>query len=81
MPLDIEDISLKPFIMLVVANLANTKWYKNPKKLAKPWEMGTHMRVLLEIYPMNTTMTGFRRFSKIFAFLYFGGKFLQHWKG
>ena len=26
--------------------------------------MGTHLRVLNESYPMNTNMTGFRRFSK-----------------
>ena len=26
--------------------------------------MGTHMRVLMESYPMNTNMTGFRWFSK-----------------
>ena len=25
---------------------------------------GTHLRVLSEIYPMNTNMTGFRWFSK-----------------
>ena len=28
-------------------------------------DMGTHMRVLCESYPMNTNMTGFRCFSKI----------------
>ena len=39
--------------------------YKKPKKLLKPWQMGTHMRVLSESYPMNTNMTGFRWFSKI----------------
>ena len=26
--------------------LANTKWCKNPEKLFKPWQMGTHLRVL-----------------------------------
>ena len=31
--------------------------------------MGTHLRVLGEKFPMNTNMTGFRWFSKIFAFL------------
>ena len=36
--------------------------------------MGTHLRVLSEIYPMNTNMTGFRIFPKIFAFLCFGLK-------
>ena len=29
--------------------------------------MGTHLRELSESYPMNTNMTGFRWFSKIFA--------------
>ena len=40
------------------------------KKLLRPWQMGTHMRVLIESYPMNTNMTGYRWFSKIFASLY-----------
>ena len=31
--------------------------------------MGTHLRVLGESYQMNTNMTGFRWFSKIFASL------------
>ena len=35
----------------------------------KPWQMGTHWRVLSESYPMNTNMTGFRWFIKIFVFL------------
>ena len=29
--------------------------------------MGTHLRVLIKSYPMNTNMTGFRWFSKIFC--------------
>ena len=29
--------------------------------------MGTHMKVLGESFPMNTNMTGFQWFSKIFA--------------
>ena len=33
-------------LKLLVANLANTKWYKKPEKLMKPWHMGTHLRVL-----------------------------------
>ena len=36
------------------------------KKLFKMTETlahGTHLRVLCESYPMNTNMTGFRRFS------------------
>ena len=31
--------------------------------------MGTHLRVLSKSYPMNTNMTGFRWFSKMFASL------------
>ena len=48
--------------MLLVANLANTKWCKKPEKWPKPWQMGTHMKVLGESFPMNTNMTGFRWF-------------------
>ena len=59
-------------LMLLVANSTNTKWCKNPEKSLKPWQMGTHLRVLSESFQMNTNMTGFRRFSKIFAFLCIG---------
>ena len=31
--------------------------------------MGIHLRELSESFPMNTNMTGFRRFSKVFALL------------
>ena len=51
---------INPFITLV-ARLANTKRYKS-KKLLKPWQMDTHLRVLSESNPMNTNMTGFKRF-------------------
>ena len=61
-------------LMLLVANLANTKWCKKPEKWPKPWQMGTHLRVLSESFQMNTNLTGFRWFSKIFAFLYLGWK-------
>ena len=44
---------------------------KDKEKLLKPWHMGTHLRVLSESYPMNTNMTGFRRFSNILASLSF----------
>ena len=30
--------------------------------------MGIHLKVLVESYPMNTNMTGFRWFSKLFTF-------------
>ena len=53
-------------LMLLVANLANTKWWKKLRKWLKPWQMGTHMRVLSESYPMSTNMTGFRWFSEVF---------------
>ena len=46
--------------------------YKNPEKLLKPRKMGTHMKDLGESFPMNTNMTGFRRFSISFASLCFG---------
>ena len=29
-------------------------------KLLKPWQMGTHLRVLSKSIPMNTNMKGFR---------------------
>ena len=60
--------------MLLVTNLANTKWCEKPEKWLKPWhnDMGTYLRVLHEGYPMSTTMQGFRCFSKIFAFLCIG---------
>ena len=58
--------SLTP--MLLLANFANTKWCKKPEKWLKPWQMGAHLRVLSESYPMNTNMTRLRRFSKIFAY-------------
>ena len=49
--------------MLLVANLPNTKWCKKSEKWPKPWQMGTHLRVLSESFPMNTNMTGFGWFS------------------
>ena len=42
--------------MLLVANLANTKWCKKAEKWLKPRQMGTHLRVLSESSPMNTNM-------------------------
>ena len=44
-------------------------------------EILANKRVLSKNYPMNTNMTGFRWFSKIFASLCFGQKEPQHWKG
>ena len=40
--------------MLLVANIANTKWCKKPANWLKPWHVGTHLRVLSETYLMNT---------------------------
>ena len=65
--------SLSLTIMLLVANLANTKWCKIPENDWN-WEMGTHLRVLSVSFPTNTNLTGFRLFSKIFASLCFGRK-------
>ena len=33
--------------------------------------MGTHLKGLNKSFPMNTNMAGFKRFSKLSAFLYF----------
>ena len=65
--------------MLLVTNLANTKWCRKPKKWQKPWHMGTYLRVLWKSYPMNTNMAGFRWFSNLFYSLCFRQKLLQHW--
>ena len=47
------------------------KMMQKPRKWQKPCHMGTHLRVLIKSYPMNTKMIGFRWFSKIFASLCF----------
>ena len=52
-PIQLE-VAVALTLMLVVANLANTKLYRKPEKVLKPWNMGTHMKVLGESYPMNT---------------------------
>ena len=57
--------------MLLVASFANTKRCKKAKKWLQ-LQMGTHLRVLSDSYPMDTNMTGFRCFSKIFKSLYLG---------
>ena len=49
---------------LLVANFVNTKWCKNAEIWLKPWHKGTHLRELLESYPMNTNMKGFEWFLK-----------------
>ena len=65
--------------MLVVANLANTKWSQKPDKMTETLANGTHLRVLIKSFPMNTNMTGFRWVSQIFASLCFWPKKPQHW--
>ena len=47
--------------MLLVTNIAK---YKIMQTL-KHWHVGTHLKVLLESYIMNTNMTGFRWYTKI----------------
>ena len=56
-------------IMLLVANSIIQNNVKKAEKWLKPWQMGTHLRVFNESFPMNTKMIGFRWFSKIFEFL------------
>ena len=61
----------KNTLLLLVATLASTKWYKNPEKWLKTWQMGTHLRVLIESYPMKPTWQGLDGFQKkIFASLF-----------
>ena len=62
-------------LMLLVAILANTKWHKNAEKGLKPWHKGTNLRVLSESSKMitNSNLTGFKWFSKLFAFLFLEG--------
>ena len=61
-------------VMLVVADLANMNDAKIWKNDLKPWQIGTHPKVLGDSYPMSTNTTGLRSFSKIFASSCFGQK-------
>ena len=45
--------------MLLAANLANKEWCKKAEKWLKPWQMGTHVRVLAENFPMNDRVSLF----------------------
>ena len=61
-------------LMLLVANLANTKYkmMQKPGKCLKPRHMGTHLRVLgilSKSYLMNTNMTRSEFFFLTLAFL------------
>ena len=69
-----------PFVLLLT-NLTNTNWCKKPEKWLKPRHMDTHLSVLRESFPINTSMTGFRWFSKIFASLCCGKSSLSIGKG
>ena len=54
--------------MLLVANWTIQNDAKNLENDGSILSHGyTHLRVLSESYPMNTNMTGFKRFSFIFA--------------
>ena len=52
-------------LMLVVADLANTKWCKKPERWLKPCHIVSHLRVLSECYPMNTNMIGLDDFASL----------------
>ena len=58
---------LKSKVLNLWSILSKQNHAKHQKRMQKTWQMGTHTRELSESYPMNTNMTGFRRFSKIFA--------------
>ena len=67
-PLDInhlEGLGHQLNLLLLVANLASTKWCKKTEKWLKPWHIGICLRVLSEGYSMNTNMRAVRCFSKI----------------
>ena len=50
---------------------------KKTEKLFKSWHMGPHLRGLSDSYPMNTNMTGFGWFSKIFRYCALDGNSLS----
>ena len=41
---------------------------KTPEKCLKPWQIGTHLKVLSVSFQMSTNMTGFRWFQKSLHF-------------
>ena len=51
--------------MLLVDSFAHKKWCKKAGKWPKPWQMGTHLRVLSKAYPRNAIMTEFGWFSEM----------------
>ena len=69
--LEISSVQPPPHILNGTARSIEN-YVKRAEKRPKPWHMGTHLRVLIESYPMNTNMAGFKCFSKFFASLCFG---------
>ena len=57
------------------------KMMQKSRKWLKPWNMRTHLRVLSKSFQMNTNITGFRCFSKIYTVLCFGRKWPRHCEG
>ena len=49
--------------------------------ILKPCHKGIHLSVLIERYPINTNMTRFGWFSKLFASFYFGRKVASALRG
>ena len=53
-------------IVLLLATLVNTKWCENAGKSLKPWQMGTHLAVFIQSFPMHINMAGFEKVFKFF---------------
>ena len=66
---------------MLVADFTIQNGANKPKKLLKPYYVGTHLCILSESCSMNTNMIGFRWSSKIFASLCFGWMYLSIGKG
>ena len=67
-------------LMLLVANLANTKWYKkNPEKWWKAWRMGTHLKILSLSY-LSVLVLGPKvvRFVCEYALRYYANGYEDH---
>ena len=57
---EIALILIMRLLILLLANLATTKWCTKPEKWLKPWHRGTYLRVLSKSYPISTNMTGLK---------------------
>ena len=68
------DACLTLMLVVVYFYLANITLCKKPRKRLKPWNMCTHLRTLIDSYPMNTNMIDYRGFSKTVASLRFRQK-------